>query len=710
MSTHKNIDRICVAVLICTVLITVLFMNGSSFGLEPIKDGDAVDSTDSAYFTKNDRDGSWSTAGATQIKLDGDHASITGGGAYFYDGDVVIAQAGRYVCSGTLTDGSIRVDADSSAKVWILLDGAFINCSDDACLRVEQAKKVFLTLAEGSENSLHSGAVYSEQALADNTGGAIFARDNLTVNGSGSLSITAEYRHGIDANDDLIITGGSITIEAPQDGIHVNDDFCIENASLRIVAGDEGVSVQGEEALLCVASGSLEIESGGAAIKSASDILLLGGTLSLSSDDDGIHSAGNVTVADGDLSISVADDGIHADQAVSISGGSLLIEDCYEGIEGLTIDISGGELEIYPSDDGLNANGGSGGFGGMFMRPGQAAQSTEAESETWIHISGGSITVVNDVARDADGLDSNGDILITGGTIRVSLTASGSNNAIDYGSESGGICEINGGDVVACGSSMMAEGFSDTSTQCSIFITLGTTLSGGTEVRLLDAAGNELLRYTPPCSFSCVSLSSPAMQLGETYTVVFGDTETEITLEEVATTYSEGGSTGWGGMGQRNGNGGPGGNRRGRMGENSSESGEESDQSMRFEERTPPEMGEGRPDMGGMQPGFGGQMPPEMGEAPQDFDGEWPDPSDMPAPPEWDGEQPDFGPMLDGEQPNFGSMPEREQSRAEEATAPEAAEETDEGPQPVSAATWQLIGACALVLVLGILFAVKYRR
>ena len=158
MSTHKSFDLVCVAVLILTLAITVLFLNGSSLGIETIIDEDAEQNSGSVYFTGNDRKGDWNTDDATRITLTGDGATISGGGAYAYQGDVVIASAGRYVLSGTLTDGSVIVDTDRTAKVWILLDGVDIRCSDDACLRVDQADKVFLTLAAGSENSMASGA------------------------------------------------------------------------------------------------------------------------------------------------------------------------------------------------------------------------------------------------------------------------------------------------------------------------------------------------------------------------------------------------------------------------------------------------------------------------------------------------------------------------------------------------------------------------
>ena len=703
MSTHKQIDLICVAVLVCTLLVTVLFMNGQKLGLTPVFDGDAESSSDSAFFTRNDRDSDWDSASATRITLAGDRANISGGGAYVLGGDVVIAQAGRYALSGTLADGSVIVSADSGAKVWLLLDGADISCSDDACLRVEQADKVFLTLAPGTVNSMTSGAEYSETAINDNTGGAIFSRDDLTVNGSGSLTVTAAYKHGFDVNDELVITGGKITVDAPQDAIHANDGFCLEQAALILHAGDEGINVQGPESHLYIASGSIDIESGGAALKCASDMRIEGGSVTLSSEADGLHSGGSIAVTDGSLNIRAGDDGIHADSAVAISGGSILISECYEGIEALTIDISGGEIELYPSDDGLNANGGFNFTPGIFSRRAENLAQSQNE-ETWIHISGGSLTVVNANARDADGLDSNGDIVISGGTIRVSLNASGSNDAIDYGSESGGSCVVTGGELVACGSSVMAEGFSDSSTQCAVLYNLGYSAGAGSTVTVKDAAGREILSYTVPCSFSSVSLSSPDMKLGETYTVTVGDKEQKITLDTVSSIVgsASGGMGSWGGMGgrgQRQNDNADGGERPGGMG--------------------------GRGGWGaqpGGTDGNGNAMP-----TPPEFDGEMPDPGNMPAPPDMGTMPPDMNdtrPGMDGETPDPSQLPQGmgggnmrrdEMPDAMQNAAEEAAELAIEEPvptrlQPVSPSAWVMLAACAAALVLGILIAVKYRQ
>lgn len=718
MSTHKHIDLICVVVLVCTLAITILFVNGKSFGLEPIVDGDAQSSSDSAFFTRNDRDGEWDPAGATHITLSGSHATVSGGGAYVYDGDVVIAQAGRYVLSGTLDNGSVIVNADKNAKVWLLLDGAEISCEDNACLRVEQADKVFLTLAAGTENRLTSGAAYSEEALADNIGGVIFSRDDLTINGSGSLIVTGAYKHGIDVNDELVITGGSLTIEAAQDGIHTNDGFSIEQASLTIKAGDEGVYLQGEDAVAYIASGSLSIESVGAGIKCEADLLMESGSATISTEADGIHVGGSVNITDGELTISVGDDGIHADSAITITGGHITIPTCYEGIEALTIDISGGEIEIYPTDDGLNANGGGFGPGpGMFMQRVNSSDESE-DSETWIHISGGSITVVNADARDADGLDSNGDIVISGGVIRVSLTASGSNNAIDYGSESGGICQITGGELVACGSAAMAEGFSDTSTQCAVLYNLGYTAEAGTELRVMDASGRVILSYTAPCSFSSVSLSSPEMQLGETYTIAIDDREEQITLESVSTTAGSasgmGGGMGWGQMRQNGGgrggrqSGGEGWNRGSMQGSPNGAapdmSGMQTPPDM-GDMPTPPEFGEGGPDFSDMP------APPDMGEMPT-----LPDMGEMQTPPDMGEMGPGFERDSDGTgnaQQSGGGMRRGEMPDPVQSAEPESTETSDEtatGPQPVSAGTWGMVAFSAAALLLGLLFAIKYRQ
>jgi len=620
VSTHKKIDKICIVVLVLMLILTVAFMNGERLGIRVVADEDAESCSGTAYFTANDQDGAWTdNAYTTYITLNGAAASVSGSGAYAYDGGVVISNGGWYVITGTLTDGSIVVDTYSSSKVWLRLEGVDITCSDDACLIVDQADKVFLTLADGSVNTFTSGAAYSSDALEDNTGGVIFTHDDLTINGSGALTITAGYKHGIDANDSLVITGGSITITAPQDGIHVNDDF-------RFTAAD--------------------------------------------------------------LTVSAGDDAIRSDKAIYVESGTILIPECCEGLEAVTVDIVGGDITICPIDDGINASGaggsmmnmqfGRGAFGASSHEQGdalsgsaQAADSTaDSDDETYIRISGGTITIVNESGRDADGLDSNGSIFIDGGDIRISLTGDGGNNALDYGSENGGELVVTGGTIVACGGSSMAEEFSSSSTQCAVLYNFDSAAAAGTAFRVSDEEGNEVLSYTPPCSYSSVAFSAPQMSVGRTFMVCVGETGVELTPDETATLLGTGtgmnAGTQPGDMNDMTGL------------QPSDQDGRDMRGSSSFEHPT-------------QQRWDSESGTDDLPDLPQDGGGAF-DSAERPTLPDEDLPSSGAGLFADAEQ----SVPE---------TAENSPEKTS-----VSAETWLWLGVSGLVLAAGILFAVRWKR
>ena len=464
MSTHTHIGKICGVITALTVLLTLLFMNGEALGISPM-----ADEEDSGWFTANDLDGDWDASGATRIVLSDEGSEVHGNGAYVYQGDVYIVYAGRYRISGALSNGRILVQADGDDKIWLLLDGVSLHCEDDAALRVEQAGKVFLTLAEGTENAISSGEAYSEAAVSANVDGAVYSRDDLTINGSGSLSVTAAYRHGVVCNDDLVITGGAVTVSAVQDGFHAHDSVRIRDADITVSAGDDGITASNDDetAFLYVASGTIRIPA------------------------------------------------------------------CYEGLEAVSVTIAGGDIHIVATDDGINANG----------------------SGSVLCITGGDITVINGGGRDADGLDSNGDIFISGGRLLISVPDDGSSSAIDFGSESGGVCRIDGGTVLACGSRAMAEAISADSAQG--FLMYSASAQAGTAVTLRDSAGNELLREEVPLGFSLVIASAPGLQVGDSCTIAVGDVEETVTIDNSSAASAfgggqmPGGMSGWGGRGQR---------------------------------------------------------------------------------------------------------------------------------------------------------------
>ncbi len=652
MSTHRHIDKICIVITILALLATVLFMNGQKLGMTAIVDEDAESYEGSEYFTANDLNGSWDTEGATYITLTGDGGVADGNGVYSYDGDVYISGAGKYVLSGALDDGSIIVDAYDSSKVYLLFDGADISCSDDAGFKVEQADKVFLTLAEGSANTITCGDTYSDDAVSDGVSGAIHSHDDLTINGSGSLTVTAGYRHGIVSKDDLVITGGTVNITAKEDGIHVNDAVKLTGADITIDAGD---------------------------------------------------------------------DGIHSDLAFVITGGSLTISECYEGIEAVTIDIEGGDTLIYPKDDGLNANGGSGDMFGMGGGPGggmggrgmggtvpsseampefagtedmraaadtgskgtDAAESSadDESNETYIHISGGTLTIINSSGNDADGIDSNGDLIITGGDIRVSLINNGNNSALDYGSESGGVAEISGGTIIACGNYSMAEQFDTSSSQASILYTYSEGAEAGTTVALEDAEGNVLMTYEVPQTFSSVNMSCPELEVGGTYTIVIGDNEEEITVEEISASYGDAASGGFGGMHF----GGAGMQPRGG-----------------FQDVSGNSMRRGHGGMGG-----------RMSRGGDSTSGNMPDMGDMPTPPDFgteraDGEMGGFNISGNADMQGGGrpGMPMDGVSSEDADTAAASGTEISS----FDADTWQTLVLSVGFLIIGLVFAVYYKR
>ena len=548
MSTSKHIDKICLAVCLLTLLLTGLFVNGEALGIEVITDADAGD----GQFTANDLNGNWDRSGATQITLTGDGGSVRGSGAYVNDGDVHILYAGTYILSGELTNGSVIVEANDTDKIWILLDGVSLYCDDSAALLVEQAKKVFLTLADGTENSISSGAEYSQEAVSSRIDGAIYSRDDLTINGSGSLRVAAAYKHGIVCNDDLVIAGGTIEITAAQDGIHANDSARLANMELTVNAGDDGVTV--------------------------------------SNDDETAY--------------------------IYVESGSISIPSCYEGIEAVDITIAGGTLDIRPTDDGINANGT--GRGSM------------------IRITGGDITIINETGRDADGLDSNGSIDISGGNVFISVNGSGTNAAIDYGSENGGVCTVSGGTVIAAGSSMMAEGFDSSSEQSFIMYT--TNAAAGTAVTLKNAAGNVLVSEEIPCSFSSIVISTPELQMGETCTISVGGTEEEIVVDNSST----------GGFVMTGMFGGRGGGKADRFFGGQPGTGDMGNTD------TPPELPDGDAPMGEMPDG---QMPQNDGRGfrgdfvPGGFQGG--DMGDMPG-----GQMPDMGEIPGGQMPDMDTIPD----------------------------------------------------
>lgn len=406
-------------------------------------------------------------------------------------GDVVITQPGTYILSGTLADGQVRVEAGDTDKVQLVLSGVNITNSNGPAIYVRTADKVFLTLAEGTVNTLTDGTAYNMAGDENEPDGCVFSQEDLTINGSGALTVTGNYSHGVITKDDLTITGGSITVTAVNEGLKGKDAVQICGGILSVDAGDDAVSS--------------------------------------SNDTDG--EKGWVSIDGGDLTLSAGDDGIHAEGALVINGGVIRVLQSTEGLEGRSVTITGGDITVESSDDGVNAAGGVGGSSGDSMR---------STAVNYINITGGSLWVT----ALGDGLDSNGPLSVSGGTVFVSQSGGG-NSALD--ADGGSV--ITGGTVAAAGASQMAQTFGETSTQYSFLYCFDSTISAGTPFTVTSADGTELLTFAPERDYQCVAVSTPELA-GETYTVTAGTSSGEITLTGISTSNGSGMAGGMGGPGR----------------------------------------------------------------------------------------------------------------------------------------------------------------
>ncbi|MDY2939194.1 MAG: carbohydrate-binding domain-containing protein [Fusicatenibacter sp.] len=560
----------------------------------------------SELFSDRDFETGYSEKGSTIIVLNHDTASVSSDGAVVSGSTVTITKEGTYILSGTLDDGMIVVETDKKEKVQIVLDGVTIHSETSAPIYVKQSDKVFLTLAPDSENTLSNGGTF--EAIDDNgIDAVIFSKDDLTINGSGSLFLTSPAGHGIVSKDSLTVTGGTFEIDCASTGLSGKDDISIADGSFVIRSGKDGIHAENADdetlGLIYIENGTFVIESEGDGISAASGLWIeegsyqitsgggsenaqvqtseswgsfkgggrngtknkmeeapegtpgeapegittgtertseeesssikgmkaggilsiAGGTFQMDTADDAIHSNASVTVSGGSFEIAAGDDAFHADETMTISGGMITVKQSYEAIEGLHVVISGGDITVMASDDGINAAGGTdmSGMAGPRGNDKFGGGMSGGSSDGSIQITGGTIFVT----AYGDGIDANGSLEISGGNVTVSGPVQGDTATLDY--DTSGV--ITGGTFIGTSASGMAQTFSD-STQGVIAVSVGQQ-SEGTLITLTDNEGKEILTYTPELPFAVAILSSPELISGETYTITVGSQSGEVTAK-----------------------------------------------------------------------------------------------------------------------------------------------------------------------------------
>lgn len=502
----------------------------SSSNVSTVSAGNLSQSGENALsleFDSEDLDSSYNESECTKINLSGSGATVSGSGVTVENGNITITSAGSYIISGTLTDGSIKVNCSEKGTVRLILNGASISSSSTAPVVVEEAKKVLVTLADGTTNTITDK---TRQSVDDEDfSSAVYSKADLVFNGSGTLNVNAGYRNGIKSTDDLKVVSGTFNITSNEDGIIGKDLLGIKDGKFTIKSGSDGMK------------STYDTDT------SKGNIVITGGEFDITASNDGVHCNEDILISGGNLTISSGDDGVHADDNLQVDGGTIAIKKCCEGLEGVQITLNNGDISIVASDDGINAADGSsssgmgmGGFGG--------GQASSSDSSVLLTINGGNIFV----NAGGDGLDSNGNIVMNGGNVTVLGPTSDGDTALDFD----GAFTINGGVLMAFVSSGMLETPTSAQNGCCIVTTLGT-VSANSAFSLMDSSGNVIMSYTPTKNYASAIVYSSDIKNGSTYTVTAGSTTQSITVNSNVTT--NGVSGGFGG-GQ---NGGFGGGQRG---------------------------------------------------------------------------------------------------------------------------------------------------
>lgn len=542
--------------------------------------------TDTDLFTDRDLAGTWENP--VTITLSGSSASCSSGGVSIDGSTVTVAAGGTYLLTGSL-NGTVVIDAPEDAKIQLVLSGAQIRNETGPAICCLEANKLFITLAPDTENSLECGETLTPVGEYE-VDAALYSRCDLTLNGSGKLTVTAPGGHGITSKDDLAITGGNYPITCASQGLDANNSVRICGGSFVIDAGKDAIHAEHSEdpelGFVYISGGDFQLEAEGDGIsasanlqihagnftvlagggyengkqhssdgwgnmgggrpggpggrprssdttttattedastsmkglKSGAGMLICGGTFTVDSADDSFHSNTTLTINGGTFTIASGDDAVHAEDTLTVAACTMTVSTCYEGLEAEYIYIQGGAFTLTCDDDGLNASGGtdSSGMGGrdeMFGGPGGGMGGSGNGA---IEISGGTLTI----RSSGDGLDSNGSLLISGGNIFVTNPRSGDVSVLDSQSQP----VITGGTYIGLGAStMMAQSFSNASTQGVIACTVGNQSAGQT-ITIKDSRGNGILTTQTEYSTVLMIVSSPDIIKGDSYTVTIGTT------------------------------------------------------------------------------------------------------------------------------------------------------------------------------------------
>ncbi|CEN78465.1 carbohydrate-binding domain-containing protein [Paraclostridium sordellii] len=517
----------------------------------------------------------------------GDSINIKGEGAKIENNVVTITSAGTYSIKGELKDGQIVVSAGEEDKVQIQLNNANITSSNSAPIYVKSAKRVIIGLIEGTKNTITDGKNYVfKDATTDEPNSAIFSKDDLTIIGTGSLVVNANYNNGITSKDDLKIEDGQITVNAVSDGLRGKDSITILDGKITIDAKEDGMkssnTKEAEKGYIHIQGGTLNITAGQDGIQAETNAVISNGEINIVSGEGsknssknenwgnfgdkqpsemkspgmqppdknntttieetdstsakGIKATSNITISGGNINIDSSDDSIHSNDNIVINGGKIKASSGDDGVHADTkIEINGGYIDITKSYEGIESQSITINYGNINV----------VASDDGINAGGGNDNSSTSGRPGENNFNSSSkcEIAINGGYIVVDargdgIDANGSITITDgttivNGPENNGngaldydgSCNISGGILIAAGSQGMAQSPSLTSSQNSVNVALSSQ-QANTIIHIEDEKGNEVITFAPSKQYQSVVVSSPELKKGSTYTVSYGGIST----------------------------------------------------------------------------------------------------------------------------------------------------------------------------------------
>ena len=463
-----------------------------------------------SYFEASDLTATYDESKASKISLQGTTATISGDGVTVNGSTVEITKAGTYIVEGTASKVQLKVAAGKEDEVQIVFKNATLK-NTEAPVLVDTAKKVILTIADGTKNEVADESTSTVK-------GAIYSDSDLTINGKGSLTVNGNASNAIKSKDGIRIADATVTTTAKKHGIASNDFVNVSGATLNLSADEDGIHSDNED-----------------------DVLL-----------------GNIYLTNTNIIVNAGDDGINASNTMLIDEGATIdVQKSEEGLEARLIHQVGGTVTVKSSDDGLNAKDWTLESSDE-QGPGQQTKKVKSEAanvknldqagEVKIVIDGGTLTV----DAEGDGLDANGSIEINGGTVVINGPTSGANAALDYDDNA----KLNGSTVLFVDNGEMTMGFGSDSSQAFLMASVQGT--AGTTVEVVDSSGKTVASLKASKAFSTVLISSPEIKEGEKYTIKVGSNSTTATASKQAANIGGGPGQGGPGGGQP-GQGGPGG-------------------------------------------------------------------------------------------------------------------------------------------------------